>query len=146
LIELRDYSMHRTLHVLGCIVLLPYLALAAWFLLLGDLIATGSIVSMFGRLLQHATWLIPWGVLGFIAGFIALLAVGLNDRLRWLGGLCLFALAAGCLYIVIAGSRSPLGTGEWLFLLPCFAVLTCGAWLALQWRPRNGVGEHQGRR
>jgi len=124
--------MHLTLHVLSSIVLLPYIALAAWFLLLGDLIATGSIVSMFGRLLQHATWVIPWGVLGFLAGFLALLAMGLDDRLRRLGGLCLFALAAGCLYIVIVGSSSPLDPGQWLFLLPCFTVLACGAWLALR--------------
>jgi hypothetical protein len=52
------------MHLLCTLVLLPYLALAAWFLILGDAIAGGSLASFLATLLSHALWLMPWGLLG----------------------------------------------------------------------------------
>ena len=123
--------MRGVLHLLCTLVLLPYLALAAWFLILGDAIAGGSLASIFTTLLSHALWLIPWGLLGFAAGIVGVAALGMIEGVRWLGGLCLFLLAGSCLFIVIAGNPSAVGPGELLFLLPCFAVLIFGGWLAL---------------
>jgi len=123
--------MRGAIHLLCTLALLPYLALAAWFLILGDAIATGSLISLLGTLLSHALWLIPWGLLGITAGIVGVVALGMIDGVRWLGGLCLFVLAGACLVIVIAGSSPALGPGELLFLLPCFAILFFGAWLAV---------------
>jgi hypothetical protein len=123
--------MRGALHLLCTITLVPYLLLAAWFLILGDAIAGGSLVSFFTTLLSHALWLMPWGLLGFTAGIVTVAALGMIDGVRWLGGLCLFALAGACLLIVIAGNPSAIGPGELLFLLPCFAILIFGGWLAL---------------
>jgi hypothetical protein len=75
--------------------------------------------------------LIPWGLLGFTGGIVAVAALGMIEGLRWLGGLCLFALAGGCLVIVIAGNSSAIGPGELLFLLPCFAIMTFGGWITV---------------
>jgi hypothetical protein len=111
--------------------LLPYLALAAWFLILGDVIAAGSLASIITTLLSHALWLFPWGLLGIAAGIVGLAALGVIESARWLGGLCLFVLAGSCLFIVIAGNPSAIGAGELLFLLPCFAILVFGGWLAV---------------
>lgn len=123
--------MRGALHLLCTIVLLPYVMLAAWFLILGDAIAGGSLASFFSTLLSHAVWLIPWGLLGFAGGVLAVMALGLIDSVRWLGGLCLVVLAAGCLLVVVGTNPSAIGPGELLFLLPCFAVLVFGAWLAI---------------
>ena len=123
--------MRGAMHLLCTLVLLPYLALAAWFLILGDAIAGGSLVSFLATLLAHALWLMPWGLLGLTAGIIGLAALGMIESVRWLGGLCLFVLAGSCLFILIAGNRTAIGSGELLFLLPCFAILVFGAWLAL---------------
>ena len=123
--------MRGAMHLLCTLVLLPYLALAAWFLILGDAIAGGSLVSFLATLLAHALWLMPWGLLGLTAGIIGLAALGMIESVRWLGGLCLFVLAGSCLFIVIAGNPSAVGPGELLFLLPCFAIGIFGAWLAL---------------
>lgn len=123
--------MRGAMHLLCTLVLLPYLALAAWFLILGDAIAGGSLASFLATLLAHALWLMPWGLLGLTAGIIGLATLGMIESVRWLGGLCLSVLAGGCLFIVIAGNRTAIGSGELLFLLPCFAILVFGAWLAL---------------
>src|SRR5207342_3319603 len=96
--------MRGALHLLCTLVLLPYLLLAAWFLILGDAISGGSLASFLTTLLSHALWLIPWGLLGFTAGIVAVAALGMIEGMRWLGGLCLFVLAGGCLFIVIAGN------------------------------------------
>jgi hypothetical protein len=119
------------MHLLCTLALLPYLMLAAWFLLLGDAIAGGSLASFFTTLLAHALWLIPWGLLGLTAGIVGVAALGVIESVRWLGGLCLFVLAAGCLFIVIAGNSSAIGAGELLFLLPCFAILIFSGWLTV---------------
>jgi hypothetical protein len=81
--------MRGALHLLCTIMLLPYLLLAAWFLILGDAIAGGSLASFFTTLLAHALWLIPWGLLGLTVGIVAVAALGVIDGARWLGGLCL---------------------------------------------------------
>ena len=49
-------------------MLLPYLALAAWFLIVGDVIAASSLASVLTTLLSRALWLFPWGLLGIAAG------------------------------------------------------------------------------
>ena len=123
--------MRGALHLLCTIVLLPYLMLAGWFLILGDAIAGGSLASFFTTLLAHALWLFPWGLLGVAAAILGVIALGLIESIRWLGGLCLFLLAAGCLLVVVGADASALEIGQLLFLLPCFAVLFFGAWLAV---------------
>jgi hypothetical protein len=123
--------MRGATYLLCTLALLPYLALAAWFLLIGDVIASGSLASVLTTLLSHALWLFPWGLLGVAAGIIAVATLGVIESMRWLGGLCLFVLAGACLFIVIAGNPSAIGPGELLFLLPCFAVLVFGGCLAL---------------
>ena len=133
--------MRGALHLLCTIMLLPYLALAAWFLIVGDVIAAGSLASVLTTLLSHALWLFPWGLLGIAAGIVGLAALGVIESARWFGGLCLFALAGGCLFIVIAGNPSAIGPGELLFLLPCFAILIFGGWLtAAELRARRRGG------
>lgn len=135
--------MRGALHLLCTLVLLPYLLLAAWFLVLGDAIAGGSLAAFFTTLLSHALWLMPWGLLGFAGGVLGVIALGLIDGVRWIGGLCLFVLAAGCLLVVIAGSSSAIGLGELLFLSPCFAIMLFGGWLTAaelrQRRARSGL-------
>ena len=123
--------MRGALHLLCTIVLLPYLMLAGWFLILGDAIAGGSLASFFTTLLAHALWLVPWGLLGFAAAIFGVMALGLIESVRWLGGICLFALATGCLLVVVGVDISGIDLGALIFLLPCFAVAFFGAWLAV---------------
>src|ERR1700686_846005 len=123
--------MRGILHLLCTIMLLPYIALALWFLILGDAIAGGSLALFLDALLSQAAWMTPWAPIGIATGIVAVAALGLTDGLRWLGGLCFLVLATVCLVVFFVASKSAIGFGEMLFLLPYFAVLVFGGWLAV---------------
>jgi hypothetical protein len=99
--------------------------LAAWFLILGDAIAGGSLLSFFSTLLSHALWLVPWGLLGFVAAIFGIMALGLIRNVRLLGGISLFVLAAGCLLVVAGADRSGIDLGKCRPL--CRALPSCSS-------------------
>jgi hypothetical protein len=121
-----------TLHVLGTLILVPYLILAAGFLLLGHAIsrAQGSVWVIFDTLLHQAVWIIPWGVIGAAGALLALAALGVFPETRRLGGVCLAVLAAASLVVLVVIPESRLDAGALTFLVPCMSVLALGVWLA----------------
>jgi hypothetical protein len=122
--------MRVALYLLATVVLLPYVLLATGFILFGHILSGGTLLSLFDALLTAALWLIPWGVLALAIAFLALLALGLSDRLRWLGGLCLSAIACGCTATILLLSTTAIEPGQVLFMLPCMMIVVLGAWLA----------------
>jgi len=122
--------MREALYLLATLVLLPYVLLATAFILLGHVLLGGTLLSLFDALLAAALWLIPWGLLAFAAAVLALMALGLSDRLRWLGGLSLSLSACGCTATILLMSTTPIELGQLLFMLPCIMIVIFGAWLA----------------
>ncbi len=100
--------MREALYLLATLVLLPYVMLSVGFVLLGHASAGGTLFAFFDILFAGwvVLWLIPWGLLAFAAAVLALLALGLNDRLRWLGGLCLSLVACGCTATILFASTT----------------------------------------
>ncbi len=130
--------MRGALHVLGTIVLVPYVALAIGFALLGQAISGASLGDFLGTLLAQFLWLVPWGFIGLTLAIVLLALLGLSTRLRWLGGLCQCLIAASSIATLIVVTTSPIGVPELLFLLPCLVVLVFGAWLAVvEWRAKG---------
>jgi len=126
--------MRAALHLLATIVLIPYLLLAAAFLLLGSAIATGTLGGFLVALLSFALWLMPWGALGGIAALCGLVALGMIDQTRWFAALLLLALAGACLGVIAFGASGGLDAGVALFLAPCAAVAAFAGWLAfVEW-------------
>jgi hypothetical protein len=123
--------MRATMHVVATLMLLPYIALAAGFVLLGQVAAGKSLPSLFATLLAQALWLMPWGLIGLAAVICVVAALGFSVRLRWLGGCCLCAIAAACLIVIIVTPTAPMSSGQLLFVAPCGLVLLFGAWLGL---------------
>ena len=115
------------LHVVATVVLIPYLVLAAGFLILGHAISRGSWLAFFDTLIMHAAWLVPWGILASGAAMTIIAILGLT-RLRGLGALCLGVLAADSLAVILIVDRSRIDAGALLFLLPCGLVLLFGLW------------------
>jgi hypothetical protein len=122
--------MRVALYLLATLVLMPYMLLATGFMLLGHVLSGGTLLSLFDALLTAAVWLIPWGLLAFAIAFLALLALGLSDRLRWLGGLCLSLIACACTATILALGAAAIEPGQLLFMLPCVTIVIVGAWLA----------------
>ena len=123
--------MRIVTYLLATLLLLPYLLLAAGFLLIGQAVSGGTLWSFFDALLAAAVWLIPWGLLALALVFLALLALGIGDRLRWLGGVCLCVLASCSGAVILIMATATIEPGHLLFLLPCFLIAVFGAWLAL---------------
>ena len=130
--------MREALHILGLLILIPYLLLAIAFLLLGQVIASKGWLSFFGTLIAQFTWIFPWGILGFVAVIGMVGALGLSAGSRLAGALCLCLLAASSLGVIVFVTTSSIGLGELTFLLPCILVLVYGAWAAVvDWRSRR---------
>jgi hypothetical protein len=129
--------MRGAAHLLATLVLVPYLALALGFVLLGQAISGGTLLSFFLALVAQAAWLIPWGFLAIFAALAGVAALGLSARLRWLGGVCVALLATGSILTLVVLPGSPLGVGEIAFLLPCLAAAAFGTWLAVAEAPKG---------
>jgi hypothetical protein len=120
------------LHVVGTLILVPYLLLASAFLVLGHALARaqGSIWVIFDTLLHQAVWIIPWGIIGAAGALLAIAALGVFPESRRLGGAILAVLAAGSIVVLVTMDTGTLDAGSLTFLAPCAAVLGLGVWLA----------------
>jgi len=116
------------LHVLAALLLAPYLALAIVFLVFGHATSRGSFLGFLDTLLQHAAWIIPWGILGFGVAMIALATLGIVRETRAFAAALLCALAIASPVILVAVSGSRMDADVIFFLLPCVAVAIFGAW------------------
>ena len=120
--------MRAAFHILAVVVLLPYLVLASGFLILGHAISSSSLVSSIDTLFTHALWVLEWGIYAAVVGIVMLTLLGIVPRYRWLGALCLAVLAAASALSIAIVPRRTFGLWEWLYLVPCIAVLLFGLW------------------
>lgn len=122
--------MRPLLHLVSILLLLPNLALAAGFLLLGHAIGGATILAFFGRLLSDALTLMTWGVFAIGAVFLVILVGGFFAQTRWLAASCVALLSVVSLLALIVLGSGPYSFGQWLFLLPGAASLCISGWLA----------------
>lgn len=125
--------MRSLLHLLSIALLLPSVILGGVFMMLGNAIATSSLLGFFEAMLEMAAWLIPWGLLAACAALLLLALGGLTVRLRWLAGLCVAVLALGSATVVLAltithGNFAP---GQLAFLVPACVSASIGVWLGV---------------
>jgi hypothetical protein len=122
--------MRIAVYLLATLSLLPYLALATGFLVLGRAIGAGSVPGFFDVLLTTALWLIPWGLLAFAAALVLLVALAANDRWRWLGACCVCLTATTSLVVILTVGSGPVEPGHLAFLLPCALAAVGAGWVA----------------
>jgi hypothetical protein len=132
--------MRPLLYLLSLALALPGIGLAAAFLILGNAIAARSFLGFLGVLLDTFLWLFPWGLLGCMAAFVALVIAGVTARFRWLASICVATLAIGSSLVVLwidvgHGNFSP---GQLVFFVPALTAASAGIWLAVrEWPPRE---------
>ena len=129
--------MRPFLHVVSLLLVLPGLALALAFVILGRVIAAGSLLGMLDQVLTAAIWLVPWGLLAIFASLLAVAIGGLFVRTRWLAGLCVALLAVGStlLLLVVTVGNGNFSADQVPFLGPGVIAGCIGTWLALRERP-----------
>jgi hypothetical protein len=116
------------LHVLATLLLAPYLALAILLLAFGHATSRGSLWGFLDAVLNHALWIIPWGVIGFAVAVVLVAGLGIGRRTRLLAAALLCALAVVSPVILVAVSGSRLDADAIVFLAPCIAVAIFGGW------------------
>lgn len=132
--------MRRLLYLLSFAFSLPSVVFAAAFLILDDAIAAGSLPGFFGALLEVVVWLLPWGLLAILAGFVALLLGGLSSRFRWLASVCVAILAIGAsmVVLVLAANSGNFSPDQLSFFVPAAFSASASIWLAIrEWPRRN---------
>jgi hypothetical protein len=130
--------MKPLLHLLSIILVLPGVALASAFAILGHAIATHSLLGFLGELLAVALWLVPWGLLAALAALLALVLGGLSVRYRWLAALCVAILAVGSTVMVfVLTAHSDFSAGQLWFFVPGVISASVGLWLTVAEFPGN---------
>ncbi len=128
--------MRIALHILCVVVVLPYLALAVGFLLLGHAMASGSLLGFVESLLYKAIWLVSWRGLVIVGAVLLVTALGFSARTRWLGAACVCLVAAGCAIVILVIGVDSLS--QLLFLAPCVGSAVGAGWLAAEeWPSRR---------
>jgi hypothetical protein len=131
--------MRALWYLLSLALALPGIGLAAAFLILGNAIAARSLLGFLGVLLDTFLWLFPWGLLGCMAAFVALVTGGVMARFRWLASACVAALAVGSSLVVLGldVAHGNFSTGQLAFFVPGLISACIGIWLAVREWPRR---------
>jgi hypothetical protein len=128
--------MRLLLHLVSFALMLPGLAFAAYFLLLGHAISGGSLLAFLDRMLSDAAAFATWGIFA-AGGFLALVLVsGLFVRVRWLAAFCVMILSIASTFVLIALGSEPFSSGRWLFLVPGLISFALSGWIVASERPR----------
>lgn len=124
--------MHAFLHIIGTLVVLPYLLLAAVFLLIGDVARTRGLFEIMNVVANHANWILRWGIYGLPVVMVALLVAGLIPSWQRGSAAVLFLVALGSLGVIGLLHSGRLELGHIVFLLPCATVVAVSAWLFIR--------------
>lgn len=119
--------MLAILHALATLAVAPYAVLALGFLLVGRVVASGSIWQALDVMLTAALWLVPWGAIGFVLATLALAGFGFAAEYRRIASAILAAIAVATLLVLILMPAHWPGIGELLFLAPCIGVAAVAA-------------------
>jgi hypothetical protein len=134
--------MRPLLYLLSLALALPGIGLAAAFLVLDNAIAARSLPGFFGVLLDTFLWLFPWGLLGCMAAFVALVIGGVMARFRWLASTCVATLAIGSSLVVLALAmvHDNFSPGQITFVAPGLVSACASIWLvASEWSRRGAA-------
>lgn len=121
--------VHAFVHILASVLVLPYVALAAMFLLIGEAARTKGPFELLDVAALHALWILQWGIFAVPAAWLVLASAGCFPPTRRPGAAVLALLALGSFATIVTLQQTPLDAGQWLFLAPCVVVAAASAWL-----------------
>jgi hypothetical protein len=121
--------MRGLAHLVATVVALPYALLSAAFLIVGQAARAKGLFAVLNVVLTNADRLARWGIYVIPVLYLALAVAGFAPGLRRASAVCLLALSASSLVILVTMPTSKATAGQWLFLAPCAAVIGVSAWL-----------------
>jgi hypothetical protein len=128
--------MHALLHTICAIVVVPYVALALFFVFVSQAASSKGWLGLIETVWNNFFFYFTKGM--FIAPvlWICLVVIGFVPILQRIGSLCICLLAVASLLVIIILPPTLIELGELIFLIPCIAVAATSAWLFF----RAGVG------
>jgi hypothetical protein len=114
------------LYFAGCLALLPYLALAGFFLLVRRVAAAESLPSLIERVLAFALAVLDGEGLFAVALWGLLIVLGFVPSAHRLACAVLGVVSLASLAVVVTLHSGPLEAGQIVFLAPCL-VIAAGA-------------------
>ena len=121
--------MHAFLHTVSAVVVVPYVALALFFLFIGQVARAKGLKALIDTVWNNVDWYVGWGIYAAPVLWVCLVATGFVPRFQRASSLCLCILAIASFFVVVTLSSNRVGVGELIFLLPCVAVAATSAWL-----------------
>ena len=121
--------MHALIHLLASILVVPYLALAGLFLLIGEVARTKNLFALLDVALEHALWILGWGIYLLPLLWLVLAASGAVPQFQKAAALVLGLLASSSFAAIVTLESSPIELGQVLFLAPCLGVVAGSIWL-----------------
>ena len=130
------YRMHALLHTVGSILVVPYVALALFFVFIGQAARSKGMMALLETVWSNFYLYFTKGI--FIAPVLlaCLVAMGFIPILQRAGSACLCLLAVSSILVIVISSSTRIELGEVIFLIPCIAIAATSAWLLF----RTGVG------
>lgn len=130
------FQLHALLHTVGSVLVVPYVALALFFLFIGEAARAKGMMALIEIVWNNFYFYFTKGI--FIAPvlLVCLVAMGFFPILQRAGSLCLCLLAVASILVIVIWSSTRIELGELIFLIPCMAVAATSAWLFF----RTGAG------
>jgi hypothetical protein len=122
-------EMHALLHAVCAVIAVPYVALALFFIFVGQAARAKGVLAVVEVVWNNFYFYFTKGM--FIAPLLwgGLVAIGFIPTLQRTASVCLGLLALASLLVIILLSSARLAIGELLFLIPCVVVVATSAWL-----------------
>ena len=121
--------MHALLHTVGAVIVVPYVALALFFLFIGQVASAKSPMALLDIVWKNVDSYFGWGIYAAPVLWVCLVATGFVPHFQRASSICLCLLAVASILVVVTLSSTRVGVGELIFLFPCVAVAATSAWL-----------------
>ncbi len=121
--------MHAILHSICAIVVLPYVALALFFIFVAQMASSKGMMDILETAWNNFYVYFGWGIYVAPLLWVFLIAMGFVSALQRTGSLCLCLLAVCSLIVIVIFPKSRIELGHLLFFAPCVAVAVTSAWL-----------------
>ncbi|MCA9192444.1 MAG: hypothetical protein KDB03_11805 [Planctomycetales bacterium] len=121
--------MHTLFHTICAIVIVPYVALATFFVFITQASQSKGLKELIDVVWNNTDWFVGLGIYATPVLWVCLVAMGFVPSFQKAGSLCLCLLAILCLLIIVTLQSTRLDLGQAIFLLPCGIVAIVSGWL-----------------